>query len=176
MKAERLFGAILLICLAQSFFLIYLSSNVKQLDKRVAELSQKTEENAKLSQQNFKSQIHSLAYKMNHISSDNGTPASRNFPILREIIRQELSAQSSKEKKGNEVATGEGESGKMQPEQGQLVAANERLNAIISSGEVNNKEVEYFQSSLSALDTKEQKALLQRFARAINSGEVKLSQ
>lgn len=39
MKSENLFWVVLFVCITQSFFLIYLSSNIKELETKVAVLS-----------------------------------------------------------------------------------------------------------------------------------------
>ena len=81
MKTQNLFWVVLLVCITQSFFLIYLSSHIRILEEKVEHLSEEQNKSIELKhefltnvQQNFKQR------------------REKRLETIRAVIRQELDA------------------------------------------------------------------------------------
>ena len=80
MKSENLFWVVLLVCLTQSFFLIYLSSNIKELEFKVSVLSDEYDKSEKL-----------LQRKRSEFQKQFKARKKERLENMRLIIREELS-------------------------------------------------------------------------------------
>ncbi len=81
MKTQNLFWVVLLVCITQSFFLIYLSSHIRILEEKVEHLSEEQNKSVELKQA-FLSNV-KQNFKQRH---------DKRLETIRAVIRQELDA------------------------------------------------------------------------------------
>lgn len=93
---------------------------------------------------------------------------------LRNIIRQEISAL----KQSSFTLTNERQSESFQNENSEVLidAVNEQFDIFIASGGISSNDMESFYYQVSKLPKEERSNAMKRFARSINSGEIRVTQ